>query len=159
MKRIAKIIAIAVTMIGPGFAIQSGHAQEAPKPDLTAAGIWLEWYRSTEVVIWKIQEVDGEFVASVIKTIQPSPGRVALDVIKPEEGGRFEVRHLKRHGLVYDGGELLSPHGRVADLKITLSPDGQTAAMDESNFGSIVDGVRKPDADAQSESSGLARIE
>jgi hypothetical protein len=159
MKRIGLFAAIGSAMIGFGFGIPSGHAQQAPKPDHTAAGIWLEWYRATEVVIWKIQEVDGKFEASVIKTIQPSPGRVALDIIKPEEGGLFQILHLKRHGLVYDGGELLSPHGRVADLKITLSPDGQTAVLDESNFGSIVNGVRKSDADSQPESSGLARIE
>lgn len=159
MKRIAPFAAIVATLIGPGFGIQSGHAQQAQKPDHTAAGLWLEWYRETEVVVWKIQEVDGEYVASVVKTIQPSPGRVALDVIKPEDEGRFEVHHLKRHGSVYDGGELLSPHDRVADIKITLSPDGQTAVMDESNFGSIVNGVRKPDADTRPESSGLARLE
>jgi hypothetical protein len=80
-------------------------------------------------------------------------------VIEPKEPGKFDIRHLKRHGLIYEGGELLSPNGRVADIKITLSPNGKTGVIDESNFGSMVNGARKPDANARGESSGLARLE
>ncbi len=159
MKRIAQLAASVLVLIGPGLGIRSSHAQQAQKQDLTAAGLWLEWYRPHEVVIWKIQQVGDEFEASIIESIRPSPAHLAPDVIEPKEPGKFDIRHLKRHGLIYEGGELLSPHGRVADIKITLSPNGETGVMDESNFGSMVNGARKPDANAYGESSGLARLE
>jgi hypothetical protein len=146
-------------LIGPGFGIECGHAQQAQKPDLTAAGLWLEWYRPTEVIVWRIRESGGAFEASIVESIRPSARHTALDVIKPEDAGRFDIRHLRRHGLAYEDGELLSPNGRVADIKIMLSPDGQTAVIRESNFGTMVNGVRKPDAKPHNISSGLARLD
>lgn len=159
MRRAGQLVALTLVLIGPGFGIGRGHAQQVQKPDVTVAGLWIEWYRPTEVIVWRIREAGGEFEASIVESVRPSPRHTALDVIKPEDAGRFDIRHLKRHGLAYDDGELLSPNGRVADIKIILSADGQTAVIHESNFGTMVNGVRKPDSNARGVSSGLARLE
>jgi hypothetical protein len=161
MRRAAHFAGLVSVIFWFSFGIMPGQAQQPQPPAAvgTAVGTWLEWYDPTEVIIWKIHNVGDEFEASITKSIRPSPGHLALDVIEPDVSGKFAIQHLKRNGLVYEGGELLSPNGRVADVKITLSPDGQTAVLDEANFGSIIEGVRKPDAHPHAQSSGLARID